>query len=240
MSTIQPKSRKNTNKLSGRELKNKIFVLISQKDFKKGLKEICRLPARQAVNPLFSFLFSLDENLKWRSITAFGEVVAPLVKCELESARIIMRRLMWNLNDESGGIGWGSPEAMGEIMARSPRLAEEYSTILVSYIRPDENFLGNKVLQRGVLWGLGRLAYARSERVKQVAAFLPPFLASEDPTVRGLAVWAAGALSVEKNLPFIKRLAEDRTRIKLFVDGEMIEKSIHKLVAEVLSKIDFR
>jgi hypothetical protein len=228
----------NTDKLSSRELKNKIFDLLSQKDFKKGLKEICQLPARQAVNPLFSFLFSLDENLKWRSITAFGEAVARLAKCDLESARIIMRRLMWNLNDESGGIGWGSPEAMGEIMARSPRLAEEYSTILVSYIRPDGNFLEHEILQRGVLWGLGRLAYTRSECILYAAAFLPPFLASEDSTLRGLAVWTAGALSVEKNLPFIKRLAEDSARFKLFVDGEMIEKSIHKLVAEVLSKID--
>ncbi|MHC4424006.1 MAG: DVU0298 family protein [Planctomycetota bacterium] len=228
----------NKEKLSGRELKNKIFDLLSQKDFKKGLKEICRLPARQVVNPLFSLLFSLDENLKWRSITAFGEVVARLAECDLESARIIMRRLMWNLNDESGGIGWGSPEAMGEIMARSPRLAEEYSTILVSYIRPDGNFLEHEVLQRGVLWGLGRLAYARSELVSYAAAFLPPFLESQDPTVRGLAVWSAGALPVEKNLPFIKPLAEDGARLKLFVDGEMIEKSIRKLVAEVLGKID--
>ena len=228
----------NTDKLSGRELKNKIFDLLSQKDFKKGLEEICRLPARQAVNPLFSFLFSLDENLKWRSITAFGEVVARLAKCDLESARIIMRRLMWNLNDESGGIGWGSPEAMGEIMARSPKLAEEYSTILVSYIRPDGNFLEHEVLLRGVLWGLGRLAYARSELVSYAAAFLPPFLDSEDSTVRGLALWAAGALPVEKNLPFIKPLAEDSARFKLFVDGEIIEMSIGKLVAEVLSRTD--
>jgi hypothetical protein len=228
----------NTDKLSGREFKNKIFDLLSQKDFKKGLKEICRLPARQAVNPLFSFLFSLDENLKWRTITAFGEVVASLAKCDLESARIIMRRLMWNLNDESGGIGWGSPEAMGEIMARSPRLAEEYSTILVSYIRPDGNFLEHEVLQRGVLWGLGRLAYVQSEMISYAAAFLGSFLDSEDPTLRGLAVWVAGALPIEKNLPFIKLLAEDSARFKLFIDGEIIEMSIGQLVADVLSKID--
>jgi hypothetical protein len=228
----------NAEKLSGRELKNKIFDLLSQKDFKKGLEEICRLPARQAVNPLFSFLFSLDENLKWRSITAFGEVVARLAKCDLESARIIMRRLMWNLNDESGGIGWGSPEAMGEIMARSPKLAEEYSNILVSYIRSDGNFLEHEILQRGVLWGLGRLAYVQSECILHAAAFLPPFLDSKDPTLRGLAVWTAGALPLEKNLPFIKRLAEDSAKLKLFVDGEMTEKSICNLVAEVLDKTD--
>ena len=149
-----------------------------------------------------------------------------------------MRRLMWNLNDESGGIGWGSPEAMGEIMARSPRLAEEYSTILVSYIRPDGNFLEHEILQRGVLWGLGRLAYARPELVSYAAAFLPPFLDSQDPTLRGLAVWAAGAMPLEKNLLFIKPLAEDRAGFKLFLDGDIIETSIGKMVAEVLSKTD--
>ena len=31
---------------------------------------------------------------------------------------------MWTLNDESGGIGWGSPEVMGEILAAHKGLAE--------------------------------------------------------------------------------------------------------------------
>ncbi|MEA3417440.1 MAG: hypothetical protein U9R02_15080 [Thermodesulfobacteriota bacterium] len=52
-----------------------------------------------------------------------GVVVSNLADHDMESARVIMRRLIWNLNDESGGIGWGSPEAMGEIMARNNRLA---------------------------------------------------------------------------------------------------------------------
>jgi hypothetical protein len=45
-----------------------------------------------------------------------GEVMAHLADKDMESARVIMRRLMWSLNDESGGIGWGAPEAMGEIV----------------------------------------------------------------------------------------------------------------------------
>jgi hypothetical protein len=222
------------DKLSSKRLKKNILKLLTQPDATEGLEEICQLPARQAINPLFSFLYSLDENLKWRSVTAFGEVVSRLAECDLESARIIMRRFMWNLNDESGGIGWGSSEAMGEIMARSLKLAEEYSSILVSYIRPDGNFLEYEVLQRGVLWGLGRLAYARPEMVSYAAAFLPSFLESQDPIVRGHALWAAGALPLEKNLPFIKSLTEDSTRFKLFQNGEIIEVSIGKLAAEVL------
>jgi hypothetical protein len=222
------------DKLRGKKFKKKILKLLTQQDFAEGLEEICQLPARQAVNSLFSFLFSLDENLKWRTITTFGEVVARLTESDLESARIVMRRLMWNLNDESGGIGWGSPEAMGEIMVRSPELAREYSSILVSYIRPDGNFLEHEALQTGVLWGLGRLAYARSGLISYAAAYLPPFLESQDPILRGHALWAAGGLPLEKNLPFIKSMAQDSTRFKLFLNGETIEMSIGKLAAEVL------
>ncbi len=226
----------NKKKLSGRKLKNKIFQLLTQKDFNTGLEEICRLPARQAVNPLFSFLFNLDEIVKWRSITAFGAVVARLAEFDLESARIVMRRLMWNLNDESGGIGWGSPEAMGEIMARSPRLAEEYSNILVSYVRPAGNFLEHEVLQRGVLWGLGRIAHIRPGLVEEAAAYLLPYLESEDSNVRGLAVWVAGGLPNEINLPILRGLADDKARFKLFSEGKLVELTVSDLAQKALAE----
>jgi len=93
------------------------------------------------INPLFSFLYNNDEQVRWRTVTAFGAVVAKLADEDMEAARIIMRRLMWNLNDESGGIGWGSPEAMGETLARHEGLAKEYARILLSYARQDGNYL---------------------------------------------------------------------------------------------------
>ena len=146
---------------SSRHLKEKIRKLLLQQNIESGLAEIGRMPARKAINPLFSFLCSLDELLKWRAVTAMGEVVNRLAGVEMESARVIMRRYMWQLNDESGGIGWGCPEAMGEIMARNENLAGEFWCILISYIRPDGNFLEHAGLQRGALWGVGRLAHAR-------------------------------------------------------------------------------
>ncbi len=42
-----------------------------------------------------------------------------------------MHRLMWSLNDESGSIGWGVPEAVAEIMANHDGAAEKYAYILV-------------------------------------------------------------------------------------------------------------
>lgn len=45
-----------TARYSGRVLKQKVLELLKSADFEQGLKELCRLPARRVVNPLF-FLF---------------------------------------------------------------------------------------------------------------------------------------------------------------------------------------
>jgi hypothetical protein len=79
------------HQISSRQLKKKIQELLLQKNFESGLAEIGRMPARKAINPLFSFLCSLDELLKWRAVTATGEIVDRLADADMESARVIMR-----------------------------------------------------------------------------------------------------------------------------------------------------
>jgi hypothetical protein len=90
-----------------------------------------------AVSPLIAGLFHVGGNIKWHAVSALGGVMAVLAKEDMEAARIIMRRLMWSLNGESGSISWGGPEAMAEIMANHDGLAEEYAYILVAYMRED-------------------------------------------------------------------------------------------------------
>lgn len=171
-----------------------MLELLSREDFEKGLNEILQIPARQVINPLFSFLYNSNESVKQKAVTAMGAVVSSLAENDIESARVIMRRLMWNLNDESGGIGWGSPEAMGEIMAQSKQMAEEYHSILISYIREDGNYIEHEILQRGVLWGLARLADVRPDLVRDAAPFLHPYMESDDPILRELAEQIAKAI----------------------------------------------
>ena len=156
----------NKKTVTGRALKKKVRQLLFEDNFEKQIEEIKGVSARQVVNPLFSFLCSNDELLKARAVTAMGIVVSRLADHEMESARIVMRRLMWSLNDESGGIGWGAPEAMGEIMARHNKLADEYHKILISYSTPGANFIEHESLQEGVFWGIARLAQARPDLVK--------------------------------------------------------------------------
>jgi len=155
-----------------RRLKKQILSLLQSQDFfGAGLAAITASPARQVINPLFGFLYHGDALVRWYAVTAMGAVVAQLADHERESARVIMRRLMWNLNDESGGMGWGSPDAMGEIMARHHGLAQEYACILISYLNPHGNYLEHEGLQQGTLWGLGRMAHTFPELVKEAVCF---------------------------------------------------------------------
>ena len=115
-----------------------------------------------------SLLVTTDEELKNRVVKSFGEVVSQLTENDIESARVVMRRLILSVTEESGGIGWNTPEAMGEIMARSKKLADEYHKILISYIEGGGNELDFEGLQRSVIAGLKRLSKIRPELTEGV------------------------------------------------------------------------
>lgn len=168
---------------------------------------------------------------------AAGRVVATEARINIESARVIMRRLMWMLNDESGGIGWGAVEAMGAILARHDRLAAEYGDILISYVQPACNFLEHPVLQRGLLWALGHLAAARPETVRCVAPDLVCFLQSEDPYHRGYAAWTAGFIGDLKLVPHVKPLLGDPAFLTLYTGGRLRKTTVGKLAATALERI---
>jgi hypothetical protein len=212
-----------------RGLKEKLTDLFSNPVPEEALAAICRMPHRKVVNALFPFFYSKDPLRFWQAITAMGAVVSLLAEEDMESARVVMRRLMWNLNEESGGIGWGSAEAMGEIMARNELMADEYACILISYINPCGNFIDHPDLQKGILWGLGRLAQVRPHRAEGASEFLVPFLSSSNPFHRGLAAWTASAIPGNATKSLINRLSSDNQVISVFMHGRLCEITISSL-----------
>ncbi len=224
--------------MGGRQLKKRILLLLQAEDFKKGLDEIRRLPPRKAVGPLFSYLCSLEELVKWRAVTAMGNVLSDLAASDLESARVVMRRFIWNLNDESGGIGWGCPESMADAMACNGKLAAEYGCILFSYIQPDRNYLEHEGLQRGVLWGVGRLSHSRPECMQTAACFLLPYMKSEDPSLRGLAVWAVSPILNVEAIHRLQQLADDPAGLMLYRGEQLAQYSVGQLAREALVQVD--
>jgi hypothetical protein len=219
---------------SSRKLKRKIFHLLEQKDFTNALEQIGSYPLKSLIGPLFSFFYNKDDQVRWRAITAMGTIVSKLADSDIESGRVVMRRLMWNLNDESGGIGWGSPEAMGEIMARNSRLAEEYRNVFISYLCEEGNYIEYEMLQRGVLWGFGRLAHARPELLYSCSSLLVPYLGSSDSNLKGLAAWAAGSLDLSPIRHYLEKLLDDHSVIKIFLNMELVDRKISVLAYDSL------
>jgi len=220
-----------------RTLKKEILTLLSTGDFRKNLDTIRSMPARQAVNPLLAFFYHTDAIIRWHAVSAMGLVVSDLADTDMESARIIMRRLIWNLNDESGGIGWGSPEAMGDIMARHRQLADEFSKLLCSYVMPHGNFLEHEALQRGVLWGLARLARHRPAHVTAAGPFLCPFLTSKDPAHRGLSVLIMGSVLYRASITDLEGMIDDPAIVEVYEDLRFKTFTVGGLAADALSKL---
>lgn len=218
-----------------RALKRQAELLLRADDFTQRLPEWRQFPARQIINPLFSFLCSHEEWLKMRAVTAMGVVAAQLADKDMESARVIMRRLIWNLNDESGGIGWGCPEAMGEIMASHEGIAREYSPILISLIREDGNLLDHEALLRGALWGIGRLAESKPHLLRDCSPYLLPYLQSPDAALRGLAAWALGSLGASSASSPLRSLSDDSSEIPLYIENQLKYYEVRELAIRALS-----
>jgi hypothetical protein len=209
-----------------RNQKTVIRKQLQSDDFETVKKEILAYPARRVINMLISLYCDNVPLIRWRAIETTGAVVSRHAETDMESARVIMRRFLWMLNDESGGIGWGVPEAMGEVMATSDRLAMEFHRVFLSYVQPACNFLEHPMLQRGVLWGLGRLAQKKRSLVCPVLPDVEPFLESGDPYHRGLAALVIGYAGTLESIGGLELLSADITEIEIYESSVLKTKSV--------------
>lgn len=221
-----------------RNFKKKSIEMLEQPDIEPALEEFSHVSPRRVIHSLFPLLCHQNPVIKWRAVTAMGDAVSRLIKEDMEAVREIVRRLMWNLNDESGGIGWGAPEAMGEILSSSRKLAKEYAPILLSYAREDGNFQEHPLMQRGVLWGIGRVAQANPDLFKGGGDHLIPYLYSADSTVRGLAARAAGLIAVKEARERLELLKTDDSPIQVYLDGRLIHCRVMDLAEEALLRLE--
>ena len=233
--------------MSSRKIKHKVLALLGCQDFSAYLEVLRQLPAKDVVNVLFSAICREDPFVRWRAISCMGEAVARLALEDMEAARIIMRRLLWSLNDESGGIGWGAPESLAEIMCCHAGLAKEYVHMLLSYLREDGeevcqdgNFIEHPLLQRGLLWGVARLSRCQPQLLleKGGAADIPPSLNSPDAEIRGLAVLAAGALRLAGVRTIVEKMTKDSAPLTVYQEGVFVETTVGRLAQSALEEIN--
>lgn len=173
-----------------RELKARFAAVCASPDWLRLLESLLPEGAafKEAVNPLLALLPRPECRLK--AAYGLGLAVSRLARVEMESARVIMRRLMWSMNEESGNLGWGVPEAMGAIVSMSPALAREYARVFLSYgyeTGRDDNFLDHAPLRCGVYTGAAMLASADFAAARPLLPYLSRALAEPEASIRASA-----------------------------------------------------
>ena len=221
--------------------------------------------ALAALNPLLALLPRPEFRLK--AAYGLGLAVPLVAKDNMESARVFMRRLMWSMNEESGNLGWGIPEAMGCILGKSTALAREYGHILVSYGHDtgrEDNFVDHAPLRRGVFQGIALFAALNPEAATPALPQLVTSLNDEDAGVRGMAslalfnlvtalsttaacstdtpsIWLPAHRALEDAL---KRMTPENDPEIELLDGTALIRttlhSLHRQALDIIEKLSYR
>lgn len=64
---------------------------------------------RRTLSFLTALTYDRQALVAWRAIEALGLVAAQMAEEDPEYVRVHLRRMLWLLSDESGGVGWRAP-----------------------------------------------------------------------------------------------------------------------------------
>ena len=154
------------------------------------LTAVARQRVGGVIRHLNSRLYSGDGQEKWRTIRALGALAANQELMDERRLTDLVRRFIWALNDESGAVPYGVPEAIGELLAVRPELQQAFLPILCSLLTEDDMSQTGPI-ERGALWAVGRIgppvAEYSTEAVAAVRSAADSHLEGE---TREIATWS--------------------------------------------------
>jgi hypothetical protein len=182
---------------------------------------------------LRSNLYHTDEVLRYHSI----EAIAVLLRKQWdlgqqEKVRDYLRRLIWSISDESGGIGWSAPQTIAEIVAAIPHLNEPYVNIMI------DRAFSESTLVKGGLWGIGRLGRRAEPSVRLFQDLVLASFQVDEPETIGLAAWAMGEVKFKSALTDLRKLAPGHEPVRIYIAPGLIEKPLASWVREAIDEIN--
>lgn len=182
---------------------------------------------RRTFGKLVALAYNKDDLLCWRAIEAMGAAAGAVAPENQTAVRNVVQRILWSAREESGGMGWSAPELLAEIAIAAPRYFPDIPPIIISLHSEDEE----KVFLKGVLRAIGRMGEAGITDIADSSVVVRESLAHEDPTVRGLAVWAALHAGVKAE-DAISALASDEGELSIYEDGELVLTTVGAIARE--------
>lgn len=143
--------------ISSKKFKNLILKYLKNDDI-HSLNILIEQNIQKVFTPLLSLSYSNDKDIINKILDAFSYASELQSKVDKETLRKFIRRLIWMLTEESGGIPWLAPAILGSVISSDKVLAEEYFKILLSYINENEdepeNYLEHTPLRSNVYLGI--------------------------------------------------------------------------------------
>jgi hypothetical protein len=142
------------------------------------------------------------------------------------------------ISDDDGKTWYASKPLIG-FGNIQPAVLRRDDGVLVAYMREDGYYLELEQLQRGLMWGVGRLAAERPALLyeKNCATYLQPYLKSKDSTVRGLAAWALGVLRSKEAVTGLEKITNDQNEVRLYFNRSMTTDTVGGLAHKALANI---
>ncbi len=198
---------------------------------KREYGEVLELSPREPrlLRTVLSLLYDADELVRWRAVTLIGRFAA----AEPERIRPLVKRFIWWMNDESGGIGWSSAPALAEIGRQAPELLRDAVRVVVFWRQ-------ERILLQSVMWAAGRLVSTYPEVVGEAVPDLLTYLGDEDAGVRGTVAWSLGEIGDPRALGGLEGLRSDRQVVRIYDEEELVDKEIRRIAVEAAAKLRAR
>lgn len=173
--------------------------------------EIVRLALldRRIFRILLSLLYDADDHVHWLAVDAIGRAGGAMAEDCPEKTRDLIRRLLWILNEESGGTPWGATGAIGAIVAARPDLFAGY----LSMINPGHD---DAAAYPEFIWALAAVGRTRPDLSGEYLDFLIEALGHTQAVVRGYAAWCLGLLGCARAAAALARLAADSSPVAVY------------------------
>ncbi|MBU1627690.1 hypothetical protein KKB18_10015 [bacterium] len=209
-------------------LKDKISEFIKQRRF----SEITELEKKKSrlFRPLFGLLYNEDHDLRLGAAYTLGIVSQKIYSKKTEKVTQLLQKLLWSLNDESGFVCWGAPEAIGEIVRNIPELKAIYAQFLISFLSHPQVVLNNDYLEKGTLIALARIGIIDKEQKVQLAPILENYLDSRKGEIKELTIWCGFETGIDSVKNKVREFLGDNMIITTYIDGVKVSKPISDFI----------
>jgi len=210
-----------------RTIKKKVKELVERDDI-EGLKQMLK-DSQRVLSVLFSMTYDKSYLIAWKAIKAYGQLLIELAERQPQLASEQIRRLLWSITEESGGLGWAAIEILAEVICNAGGKMNALVPLLAQYAE-EPPFVPS------VLYALTRLTECLgilpwSE--EEVIAIIENAQKLDTPDVHGYVILAYATIKDLINLkPLQKKVLMDERPFLYFDGRKMIETSPKKLAEQ--------